>query len=89
MTLVSFYVLCYVLSIGMLFLLNCYSFDDGFTGLVARTVILNIYIQEECKDICIVSNVTLALNSLNTLMHILLHSNINILNGRKIHKLVE
>ena len=71
MTLVNFCVLCYVLSIGMLVLLNCYSFDDGCAGLAARTVVVNIYIQEECKDICIFSNITSALDSLNTLFYIL------------------
>ena len=73
----------------MLVILNCYNFNDRCARLVARIVVLNIYNKEECKDICIFSNATLALDSLNTLLYILLHLSINILNGRKISKLVK
>ena len=40
-----------------------YSFDDSCTDLVAETVVVNIYIQKECKSICIFLYVTSTLNN--------------------------
>ena len=66
-----------------------YSFDDGYTDPVARVIVVKFIFRKNVKlfvYFCMSRQLWIILN---TLLYILLYLNINILNDRKISKLIE
>ena len=51
------------------------------SDIMAKIIFINIYIQEGCNDIVLFFNIMSVLVNLNTLLYILSHLSINIMNG--------